>query len=125
MLNPPSKKNGVTRVILYLGLAFVALGLAASATGQADNYLPPPDPGYGLYYHGDQGLLEKATRWGYHDGWIQGREDRQFGRESDPKARDNFQKPPDHGRTPGITESQYQRVYQGAFLHGYEHGYRL
>lgn len=119
------------RTASFWGIAFVAFGLllpltaAFAQTSRSEGYLPPPDPGYGLYYHGDQGLIEQAVRWGYHEGWKQGREDRNRGHEADPKGSGNYQRAPEHGDNPGLSREQYQRVYRNAFLHGYEHGYRL
>jgi hypothetical protein len=111
-------------LVLFLGGSALCLAAAAQMS-PSSAYLPPPDPGYGLYYHGDLGLIEAATRWGYHDGWKMGREARSQGRDSDAKNSDNFKKPPKHGDTSGINQEQYERVYQSAFLRGYERGYRL
>lgn len=115
----------------FRGIAFVAFGLLLALTtalaqmSQSEGYMPPPDPGYGLYYHGDHGLIEQAIRWGYHEGWKQGREDRDRGHEADPKGSENYRRAPEHRNNPGLSREQYRRVYRNAFVRGYEHGYRL
>jgi hypothetical protein len=119
------KRTRVWRAALIAAILLCSAEFIEGQSASPDAGMPPPDPGYGLYYHGNEGLLEKATRWGYHDGWKQGHEDRALGHDSSPKGGANFQKPPDHGKVPGLSREEYERVYQSAFLHGYEHGYRL
>ena len=111
--------------LVAAALCSLSLTAALAQATQSREYLPPTDPGYGLYYNGSQGRLDRPLRWGYHEGWKQGRKNRDLGRAADPKASDNYQRPPAHGDDPSFSVEQYQRIYRNAFLQGYEHGYRL
>ena len=88
-------------------------------------YVPLPDPGYGLYYYDTATSPNPATRWGYHDGWEDGRRDRNHGDVSTAEKKGQFTEPPQHNGHPGMTLDQYQRLYRMAYRHGYEHGSRL
>jgi hypothetical protein len=66
-----------------------------------------------------------ADRWGYHDGWEDGRHDRNHGDTFQPQDKDRYTMPPEHGGHIGITRDQYIKEYRGAYVHGYEHGSRL
>jgi hypothetical protein len=105
-------------------MLLVSAAGAQSANSNAE-YLPPPDPGYGLYFHQSDGALEKPQRWGYHDGWMRGRLDRSQGHQQDPKQQTAYTKGLRHGTFGALPEEQYLRVYRSAYLRGYEHGYRL
>jgi hypothetical protein len=111
------------RTVLPLML-LVSAAAAQSAYPDAE-YLPPPDPGYGLYFHQNDGALEKPERWGYHDGWMQGRLDRSEGHPQNPKQQAAYTKGLRHGTFGALPEEQYLRVYRNAYLRGYEHGYRM
>ena len=106
--------------------AMLAAACAARAqSGAATDYVPPPDPGYGLYYHDAQGAPNAATRWGYHDGWTDGRHDRNHGDALRAQEKNHYLTPPDHGAHSGMMRDQYVKGYRDAYLHGYEHGSRL
>jgi hypothetical protein len=84
-----------------------------------------PDPGYGLYYHDSQEAPAYATRWGYHDGWTEGRHDRNHGDTLTAQEKDHFQMPPEHGAHEGMTREQYVKQYREAYARGYQHGSRI
>ena len=106
-------------------LLSAASPVSAQSHGAAPLYVPPPDPGYGLYYHDTAAAPNAATRWGYHDGWEEGRHDRNHGDPGDSKQKAHYLTPPDHGGHPGMTRDQYEKIYRTAYNHGYEHGSRL
>jgi hypothetical protein len=108
-----------------LPLILLVSAAAAQSAHTDTEYLPPPDPGYGLYFHQSDGALEKPERWGYHDGWMQGRLDRSEGHEQSAKQQAAYTKGLRHGTSGTLPEEQYLRVYRSAYLRGYEHGYRL
>jgi hypothetical protein len=110
---------------IFLPAMLLISGAMAQSSQSDVEYLPPPDPGYGLYFHGNDGPLEKPERWGYHDGWIQGRLDRSEGHQQDPKQQGAYIKGLRHGTFGALPEEQYLRVYRSAYLRGYEHGYRI
>jgi hypothetical protein len=85
----------------------------------------PQDPGYLLYFHDADNAPNLADRWGYHDGWMDGRRSRNLGvtdvvLEEQPK----YAAPPEHDRPAGLTRTQYIREYRAAYLHGYAQGTR-
>lgn len=104
-------------VLLFLAAGF---GSAQSDTGAVA--LPMRAPGYELYYHNDQPPTAFATRWGYFDGWEDGRHDREFARTIDPADHDRYKLVPDHGQHEGLTRTAYKKLYQTAYLRGYEQG---
>jgi len=114
-------------------LACCFCGVRATAQAVSDDIqsttaitgLPPRDPGYELCYHNDSGPAAFANRWGYHDGWTDGRHNRQFGLSADAKDEDQYKLAPDHGQHPGLDRERYKSLYRIAFLHGYERGSRL
>lgn len=128
--------NRPTNTARYIGALFiiVLLACAASALGQSDGsssaqaaaaLVPPPDPGYSLYYHDSPSAPEFAARWGYHDGWTEGRHDRNHGDVLNAQDKEHFETPPDRGPHPGMTHEQYAKEYRTAYVHGYEHGSRI
>lgn len=108
------------------GLALACLFVSAQTLmGQADAPtagLPIRAPGYELYYHNDNETNAFATRWGYYDGWRDGRHDRDLGRPIAPTEQDRYKLAPDHGDHPGISRTTYKGLYRTAYLHGYEQG---
>lgn len=125
------KNRRTTGPIRWIG-SVASVGLlacAAIAIAQSDGataaMVPPPDPGYGLYFHDTAAAPEFASRWGYHDGWSEGRHDRNHGDTLSPQDKEHFQTPPDHGPHPGMTHEQYAKQYRAAYQHGYEHGSRI
>jgi hypothetical protein len=98
---------------------------ARAQSGTAADYAPLPDPGYGLYYHDTQGAPNVTVRWGYHDGWTDGRHDRNHGDTHRAQDKEHYLMPPDHGAHPGMTHDQYVKAYRDAYIHGYERGTRL
>lgn len=108
----------------FAGAMLVPACAARAQSGSAE-YVPLADPGYGLYYHDAQGAPNAATRWGYHDGWTEGRHDRNHGDVQRVQQKDHYLTPPDHGAHPGVMHDQYVKAYRDAYVHGYEHGSRL
>lgn len=115
------------RVASIAGSAIIiAASMCINALAQSDEAvgLPLSAPGYELYYHGDQGANVYATRWGYYDGWTDGRHDRGLGRPIEPTEQDHYKLAPDHGRHPDLPRDKYKNLYRTAYLHGYEQGSR-
>lgn len=89
-------------------------------------YPPPPDPGYGLYFHDSQLNPNLAARWGYNDGWEDGRRDRNHGETvDDPTTKSRYTTPPEHSGHPGMTRETFIKQFRAAYLRGYKHGSRL
>jgi hypothetical protein len=123
-----TKRNGVfyCRFVLFCGGALVlASGLRGQSPASAGSYVPLPQPGYGLYYQDSAGAPNVASRWGYNDGWEDGRHDRNHGETAKVEEKERFTMPPEHGVHAGMTRDQYIKVYRQAYMHGYEHGSRL
>jgi hypothetical protein len=114
------------RLLLVAALAVVCLTAASAQSPEsATTPVPAPDPGYGLYYHDSQAAPAFANRWGYHDGWSEGRHDRNHGDTFTPEEKEHYQEPPEHGGHPGMTRNQYAKQYRSAYAHGYLHGSRI
>jgi hypothetical protein len=109
--------------LLSAGLLLSTCGLRAQSMASAGSFVPPPDPGYGLYFQDSAGAPNVASRWGYNDGWEDGRHDRNHGETAQAQEKDRYTIPPDHGSR--VPRDQYIRMYRQAYLHGYEHGSRL
>jgi hypothetical protein len=113
-------------MVLVCGWAMLIYVQATSAqSGPGAEALPPLDPGYGLYYHDPQATPNMATRWGYHDGWEDGRRDRNHGDTLPPQNKPHYLTPIDRGMHSGMTRDQYTAAYRVAYVRGYEHGSRL
>lgn len=84
--------------------------------------LPPPDPGYATFYQGDNAHPNPASRWGYHDGWVDGVHDKKTGHSFRPTHDDKYKKAPHYGH-PDMPPAQYKQTYREAYVHGYEQGY--
>jgi hypothetical protein len=121
--------------VAFLASATIWALCGARAGAQADASDAPNDsaigglplraPGYEFYYHNDSGPSAFANRWGYYDGWRDGRHDRQVGLSVDPKDEDKYKLAPDHGQHPGLDRDKYKSLYRTAYLHGYERGSKL
>lgn len=119
--------------IVRWSMSLICAGVMLSAAGGAGaqskpapaEYVPLPDPGYGLYFHDTVATPNVATRWGYHDGWTEGRHDRNHGDTHPAQEKEHYLMPPDHGAHSGLSRDQYVKVYRVAYSHGYEHGSRL
>jgi hypothetical protein len=83
--------------------------------------LPARAPGYELYYSREDGNVAFATRWGYFDGWRDGKHDSELGISKPPVDQDRYKLVPDHGLHPGIPRTEYKTAYRTAYLHGYDH----
>jgi hypothetical protein len=118
---PPVTSNRFA--LLSAGLLLLTCGLRAQSPANAGSFVPPPDPGYGLYYQDSAGAPNVASRWGYNDGWEDGRHDRNHGETAQVDEKDRYTIPPDHGSR--VPRDQYIRVYRQAYRQGYEHGSRL
>jgi hypothetical protein len=118
------ERRGFLMVLAAALLSCTNLSTAQTHTPTA-SLVPPPDPGYSLYYHDSDSVPNFAARWGYHDGWEDGRHDRNHGDTLQAQEKDRYASPPEHGVHPGITRQQYMKEYRIAFLHGYEHGSRI
>jgi hypothetical protein len=111
--------------LLSAGLLLLTCGLRGQSRANPGTFVPLPDPGYGLYYQDSAGAPNVASRWGYNDGWEDGRHDRNHGDTVQVEEKDKYTIPPDHGSHPGVTRDQYIRIYRQAYRQGYEHGSRL
>jgi hypothetical protein len=87
--------------------------------------LPLPDPGYELYYHDNEVSANAATRWGYHDGWEDGRHDRNRGQIVKASTKDHYASAPNHGLHEGMERDSYKRLYREAYVRGYERSSRM
>ena len=97
------------------------------SVASAGSFVPPPHPGYGLHYQDSAGAPNVASRWGYDDGWEDGRW-RSQPRRARPrlKEKDRYTMPPNNGSPrAGMTRDQYIKVYRQAYIHCDEHGSRL
>ena len=83
--------------------------------------LPARAPGYELYYRNEDRSLAFATRWGYFDGWRDGKHDSELGILKPPTDQDRYKLVPDHGLHPGIPRTEYKIAYRTAYLHGFDH----
>ena len=110
---------------IFALLAIPLSSIKAQSRAASAPLVPLPDPGYSLYYHDQAGAPNVAARWGYHDGWQDGRHDRNHGDSYKVIDKERYAMPPEHGGHPGMTRDQYERVYRAAYTHGYEHGSRL
>jgi hypothetical protein len=124
--------GNTSRVLKAFLSSFFAAGIYLSACtlwGQSrsnsGSFVPLPDPGYSLYYQDSAGAPNVASRWGYNDGWEDGRHDRNHGDTLQTQEKDRYITPPEHGGHAGITRDQYMRIYRQAYIHGYQHGSRL
>lgn len=111
-------------IAVACGALLVCLHAPAAQSGSATENVPS-DPGYGLYYHDAEAAPNLATRWGYHDGWEDGRHDRNHGDELRPEDKPHYMTPPEHGAHFGVTREQYNQSYRTAYSRGYQHGSRL
>jgi hypothetical protein len=115
-----------TMILICAGAMLSSAGGAGAQSKSAPaEYVPLPDPGYGLYFHDTVAAPNVATRWGYHDGWTDGRRDRNHGDTHPAQEKSHYLTPPDHGAHPGMMRDQYEKAYRAAYAHGYEHGSRL
>ena len=87
--------------------------------------LPARAPGYDLYYSSENHTLAFATRWGYFDGWRDGKHDSELGITKPPTDQDRYKLVPDHGLHPGIPRTEYKTAYRTAYLHGYDHASKM
>ena len=103
-----------------LGLAgFVLSGALAFA--QYGQYGPPPQDGYGNYYHEQQGYPRLGARQGWIAGIAQGQSDRQYGQEFRPTKAAAYKHVP---RSPQeYSRDEFKNEYRDAFVRGYSHGY--
>jgi hypothetical protein len=111
--------------IVFGWAMLICVQATGAQAGPAAEPLPPLDPGYGLYYHDSQGAPNIATRWGYHDGWEDGRHDRNHGDPLPPQNKPHYLTPIDRGMHSSMTRDQYTSAYRLAYVRGYEHGSRL
>lgn len=84
--------------------------------------LPARAPGYELYYRNEDQNMAFATRWGYYDGWRDGKHDSELSLSKPPTEQDRYKLVPDHGLHPDIPRTTYKTVYRTAYLHGYDYG---
>jgi hypothetical protein len=121
-----TEKSWLTRLALpAAGLIFSAgLGMASAQYGPPPpRDLPPADPGYSEYYHEDNAAPNYAARVGYHDGWADGRHDKETGHSFRPTQDDHYKNAPEYGHPP-MGRKEYKDIYRQAYVHGYERGYR-
>jgi hypothetical protein len=118
-------KKSCGLVLLCAGTLMLVCGLRGQAVANGGSYVPLPQPGYGLFYQDSAGAPNVASRWGYNDGWEDGRHDRNHGELAKVDEKERYTMPPEHGVHAGMTRDQYIKVYRAAYMHGYEHGSRL
>ena len=87
--------------------------------------LPARAPGYEHYFHPEQPATAFATRWGYHDGYDDGKRDRTEGKPSVPTDQDRYKLVPDHGYHPDIPRAKYKTLYRSAYMDGYEYAFKF
>lgn len=125
---PDRMRKNICSVLVLSG-ALVALSTCVAAQQQrkkaGNEYIPLPSPGYTLYYHDSDDAPAAADRWGYYDGWQEGRKDRNHGINVDPATKPNYLRPSQSVQHQGQTTEQYNRSYRTAFLRGYKNGYRI
>lgn len=109
---------------LVFVLCFGACALAQNGPLLHES-VPHPEPGYGLYYHDPDQSPDVAARWGYYDGWSDGRHDRNHGDSFSPEDKEHYQLPPEHTRPEAMTWDSYVREYRQAYARGYKHGSRI
>jgi hypothetical protein len=122
--------NRKVRARTGLCIVFCFCSIAgAAARGQEERPLlsniPTRDPGYVLFFHDADNAPNIAYRWGYHEGWLDGRKARDLGvmdvaSDQQPK----YMTPPEHERPAGVTRMQYMRDYRNAYQRGYIQGTR-
>jgi hypothetical protein len=130
MMNIKSKRSGLSShsslsSLIFAGALLLVCGLRAQTRANVASYVPLPDPGYGLYYQDSAGAPNVASRWGYNDGWEDGRHDRNHGDAAQVQDKERYTMPPEHGVHAGMPRDQYIRLYRQAYTRGYEHGSRL
>lgn len=116
------------RLTILLMVLVVHLNSATSMEAQSTAFpvgLPARAPGYEHYYRSEQASSVFATRWGYFDGYQDGKHDRELGRTPSPMEQDRIKVVPDHGVHPEIPRAMYKTIYREAYLHGYEYGSKL
>jgi len=87
--------------------------------------LPARAPGYEHYYSSEEPSTAFATRWGYFDGYQDGKRDREFDKPAAPTEQDRYKTVPDHGLHPNLPRLQYKSLYRSAYLNGYAYGSKL
>lgn len=118
----PSRRSLVLSAIL---LVVTTASLSSQTQKAPSEYVPLPDPGYGLYYHDSDDQPNVATRWGYHDGWEDGRRDRNHGETGEAKEKPRYLRPTNHDTEGKLSHDQYQILYRQSYQRGYEHGSKL
>ena len=121
---PISKSRRRILLLFSAGMLSLTSLLGGQSRPTPGPFVPLPDPGYGLYYH-DTGAPNVPARWGYHDGWTDGRHDRNHGDTLVVQDKEQYKMPPEHGGHLGITRDNYIKAYREAYIHGYEHGSRI
>jgi len=84
--------------------------------------LPARAPGYEIYYRSEDHNIAFATRWGYYDGWRDGKHDSELSLSKPATEQDRYKLVPDHGIHPDISRTAYKTAYRTAYLHGYDYG---
>ena len=107
------------------GAVLLVTSLVPAQSRSAGPYVPLPDPGYSLYFHDTPSSPNIPARWGYHEGWMDGRRDRNKGEIDDSKTKEHYLSPPPHDLETGLTHDSYVKGYRTAYQKGYEHGSRL
>ena len=103
----------------------VVFVIAAAAGAQQTSMpvgLPARAPGYERYYSSEQPSAAFATRWGYFDGYQDGKRDRVLGKPPAPEEHDRYKLVPDHGVHPDLPRAKYKTLYREAYMHGFEYG---
>ena len=117
MMSRQSKDRGVK---VAAGFAGFVLG-GALAFGQYGQYGPPPQNGYGNYYHEQPGYPHLGARQGWIAGMAQGQSDREYAHDFRPTKAAAYKHVP---RSPqDYPRDEFKNEYRDAFVRGYSHGY--
>jgi len=84
-----------------VGALVLACGLRGQSSANAGSYVPLPQPGYGLFFQDSAGAPNVASRWGYNDGWEDGRHDRNHGETAKVEEKSDLRCRPNMGCTQG------------------------
>ena len=120
-----AEKPGISRghaALALFAVLFLIPCISKAQTTAVPVGLPARAPGYDHYYHSEQPSTAFATRWGYSDGYEDGKRDRNFGNNKAAEDQDRYKMVPDHGLHPDIPRARYKTLYRSAYLNGYNYG---
>ena len=107
-------------VMVLFVLCGIPLVLPAQQSGLPVG-LPARAPGYEHYYRDEQPATAFASRWGYHDGYEDGKRNKELGTGTQATEQDRYKLVPDHGLHADIPRAKYKTLYRSAYLNGYQY----